>query len=152
MKTALTVMLIGFPLLLAVVAWVTWLVTRRALRPVEGIRREMAAITASEDLARHVPVPGTADVVARLATTTYESPAARSPRRSGHDSGSVADAPHELRSPSAWLAAGANGQVPPRGPGRRGASCPSPPPRPSRSRAEANGYAPDGPAGRARSR
>ena len=66
-NTALTVMLIGFPLLLAVVAWVTWLVTGRALRPVEGIRREMAAITASEDLARRVPVPGTHDEVARLA-------------------------------------------------------------------------------------
>ncbi|RBL86997.1 two-component sensor histidine kinase, partial [Streptomyces cavourensis] len=44
-------MLTGLPVLLAVVAGVTWLVTRRALRPVEGIRREMAAITASEDLA-----------------------------------------------------------------------------------------------------
>lgn len=43
-------MLIGLPLMLLVVAGVTWLVTRRALRPVEGIRREMAAITASEDL------------------------------------------------------------------------------------------------------
>ncbi|MGV9234727.1 two-component sensor histidine kinase, partial [Streptomyces nigra] len=50
--TATTAMLIGFPLLLAVVAGATWLVTRRALSPVEGIRREMAAITASEDLAR----------------------------------------------------------------------------------------------------
>jgi hypothetical protein len=49
--TARTVMLVGFPLLLGVVAAVTWLVTRRALRPVEGIRAEMAAITASEDLA-----------------------------------------------------------------------------------------------------
>jgi hypothetical protein len=57
--TAQTVMLIGFPLLLGVVAAVTWLVTRRALRPVEGIRAEMAAITASEDLARRVPVPDT---------------------------------------------------------------------------------------------
>ncbi|MFG2682729.1 sensor histidine kinase [Streptomyces sp. NPDC048392] len=101
-NTALTVMLIGFPALLAVVAWVTWLVTRRALRPVEGIRREMAAITASEDLARRVPVPGTHDEVARLASTTNETLAAleTSVERQRRF---VADASHELRSPIASL-------------------------------------------------
>ncbi|MFJ7074703.1 ATP-binding protein [Streptomyces sp. NPDC098781] len=100
--TALTVMLIGFPVLLAVVAGVTWLVTQRALRPVEGIRGEMAAITASEDLARRVPVPGTHDEVARLALTTNETLAAlqTSVERQRRF---VADASHELRSPIASL-------------------------------------------------
>lgn len=101
-RTALTVMLTGFPLLLAVVAGVTWLTTRRALRPVEGIRREMAAITASADLARRVPEPDTHDEVARLARTTNETLAAletavERQRRF------VADASHELRSPIASL-------------------------------------------------
>lgn len=59
--TALTTMLIGLPLLLLTVSGVTYVVTRRALRPVEGIRAEMAAITASEDLSRRVPEPDTHD-------------------------------------------------------------------------------------------
>ncbi|MFJ2273648.1 ATP-binding protein [Streptomyces sp. NPDC087866] len=95
-------MLAGLPVVLLVVAGVTWLVTRRALRPVEGIRREMAAITASEDLARRVPEPGSRDEVAKLARTTNETLAALE-ESVGRQRRFVADASHELRSPIASL-------------------------------------------------
>lgn len=95
-------MLIGLPALLLVVAGVTWLVTRRALRPVEGIRRELAAITASQDLGRRVPEPGSRDEIARLARTTNETLGALE-ASVDRQRRFVADASHELRSPIASL-------------------------------------------------
>ncbi|MFH9978987.1 sensor histidine kinase [Streptomyces sp. NPDC017179] len=95
-------LLTGLPFLLAVVAAVTWLVTRHALRPVEGIRAEMAEITGSGHLSRRVPEPRSGDEIARLARTTNQTLAAleRSVERQQRF---IADASHELRSPIANL-------------------------------------------------
>ncbi|MFP8903803.1 sensor histidine kinase [Streptomyces atacamensis] len=101
-STVTGTMLAGLPALLAVVGGVTWLVTRGALRPVEGIRREMAAVAAGTDLSRRVPEPPSRDEVARLARTTNETLSAleASVERQRRF---VADASHELRSPIASL-------------------------------------------------
>ncbi|MFK4088150.1 sensor histidine kinase [Kribbella sp. NPDC020789] len=95
-------MLIGLPLLLAVVALVTWMVTRRALAPVEAIRSELAGITGSRDLRRRVPVPESRDEVARLARTTNDTLTALE-TSVAQQRAFVADASHELRSPIASL-------------------------------------------------
>ncbi|WP_433473873.1 sensor histidine kinase [Spirillospora sp. CA-142024] len=95
-------MLAGLPPLLGVVAGVTWLVTRRALRPVAAIRGELVEITASGDLARRVPVPRSWDEVAELAGTTNQTLAALE-RSVTRQRGFVADAAHELRTPIASL-------------------------------------------------
>ncbi|MFB4317393.1 sensor histidine kinase [Actinomadura sp. 21ATH] len=100
--TVVRAMLVGLPVLLVVVAGVTWLVTRRALRPVEAIRAELAAITSSGDLTRRVPVPGSRDEVAGLAATTNATLAALE-ESVARQRGFVADASHELRSPIASL-------------------------------------------------
>ncbi|WP_243719127.1 HAMP domain-containing sensor histidine kinase [Actinomadura sp. 7K534] len=100
--TATRAMLAGLPLLLAVVAGVTWLVTRRALRPVEAVRAELAEITAAGDLFRRVPVPDSGDEIADLAATTNET-LARLEESAARQRGFVADASHELRSPIASL-------------------------------------------------
>ncbi|MGW4825070.1 histidine kinase dimerization/phospho-acceptor domain-containing protein, partial [Streptomyces sp. NPDC004227] len=95
-------MLTGLPFLLAVVAAVTWLVTRRALRPVEGIRAKLAEITDSGDLTRRVPEPASRDEIARLARTTNETLTALE-QSVERQHAFVADASHELRSPIASL-------------------------------------------------
>ena len=94
-------MLLGLLPVLAVVSVVTWFVTRRALRPVEAIRRELAEIMHG-DLSRRVPEPPARDEIARLAETTNDTLAALE-QSADRQRRFIADAAHELRSPIASL-------------------------------------------------
>jgi signal transduction histidine kinase len=90
-------LLIGLPILLALVGTTTWVLTGRALQPVEAIRREVEAIGAG-DLHRRVPEPGTADEIGRLART-MNAMLGRLEHATDRQRRFVADASHELRSP-----------------------------------------------------
>jgi signal transduction histidine kinase len=92
---------VTLPLLVGALAAITWLLTGRALHPVETLRRQAADVTAT-DLHRRVDVPPAADELSRLAETLNDLLARL-------DSGQrlqrqfIADAAHELRSPVAAI-------------------------------------------------
>ena len=67
-RTALTLLLIGFPVLLILVGVATWLLVGRALQPVERIRARVAEIRGSA-VKERIPVPSSGDEVERLAAT-----------------------------------------------------------------------------------
>lgn len=91
----------GVPVLVIVVAAVTWIATGRTLRPIENIRSEVEELS-SQTLERRVPVPATRDEVARLAETMNRM-LTRLESASGRQREFVSDASHELRSPIASI-------------------------------------------------
>ena len=98
-----TSLLVGAPLLLALASVLTWTMVGRALRPVEGIRAQVAHLS-GRHLDRRVPVPDTDDEIGRLAVTMngmldrLEAAAEKQQRF-------VADASHELQTPLAAVRA-----------------------------------------------
>ena len=90
-------LLTAFPLLVALLAAVTWRVLGAALRPVEALRAGAEEITGGGRPGR-LPVPESGDEIHRLAVTLNDMlqrlDAARARQRAF-----VADAAHELRSP-----------------------------------------------------
>jgi signal transduction histidine kinase len=96
-----TAVIIGFPVLLAALAVLSWLVVGLALRPVEALRTGAAEITGA-GTGRRLPVPAARDEIGRLALTLNDMidrlEWARRRQRVF-----VADAAHELRSPLASL-------------------------------------------------
>jgi signal transduction histidine kinase len=96
-QTFARLLIIGVPVLLVLACGTVWLVTGRALRPVEQIRGAVTAIT-SADLSQRVPEPGTDDEIGRLARTMNDM-LARLEDAAARQRRFVADASHELRSP-----------------------------------------------------
>lgn len=99
----LILLAVGGPVALAMASGVGWLVAGAALRPVERMRIEAEAVSASEP-GRRLPVPGTGDELARLGETLNRmlgrlEDAVERERRF------VSDASHELRTPLANLKA-----------------------------------------------
>jgi signal transduction histidine kinase len=94
-------LMIGLPLLLAVVGVTTWRVAGRALAPVEAMRAEVEAISTKE-LHRRVPDPPGRDEIARLASTMNRM-LARLESGQRRQRRFVSDASHELRSPVATI-------------------------------------------------
>ena len=90
-------------LALIVFAVAGWLLAGAALRPVERMRREAAAVSAS-DPSRRLAVPRTEDELARLATT-LNSMLDRLQEALERERRFVDDASHELRTPLATLRA-----------------------------------------------
>lgn len=98
---AVALLAVGVPVLVLVMGAVTWVVTGRALRPVERMRTEVETIRAARPDAR-VAVPDTGDEIARLATT-MNTMLDRLDRSAAGQRRFVSDASHELRSPIATI-------------------------------------------------
>jgi signal transduction histidine kinase len=100
-RAVTSLLAVGLPLLLALVAGTTWLVVGRALAPVDAIRAEVDEIS-GRDLHRRIREPPRQDEISRLAVTMNHmlgrlESASRRQRRF------VSDASHELRSPVASI-------------------------------------------------
>lgn len=100
-RVLVTLLGIGLPLVLAVVAATSYAVVGRALAPVEAIRRRVARVSAADQDAR-IPVPDSGDEIARLADT-MNSMLSRLQAAAAAQHRFVADASHELRTPLATI-------------------------------------------------
>jgi signal transduction histidine kinase len=94
---------LGLPVLVVVGGLAIWVGVGRALRPVERLRREMAAISGG-NLHERVSAPKSGDEIDRLAVT-MNSMLNRLETASATERRFTADASHELRSPLAAMRA-----------------------------------------------
>jgi signal transduction histidine kinase len=103
LTTVAHVLVIGTPLLLLLMVWVSWLITGSTLRPITALRRGAEQVTAAGG-PRGLPVPEARDEVHSLAVTLNDmlSRLATAQQRQRQF---VSDTAHELRSPIASIRA-----------------------------------------------
>ena len=94
-------LLVGGSVAIALASAIGWLVAGAALRPVERLRRDADALSASEP-SRRLPVPATGDELTRLAESLNQM-LARVEAAVERERRFVSDASHELRTPLANL-------------------------------------------------
>lgn len=101
LQSLLAQLLLGGPIALLLASALAYALAAGALRPVELMRRQAGAISASEP-GRRLPVPEAQDEIARLGHTLNEM-LARLENALERERSFVSDASHELRTPLALL-------------------------------------------------
>ena len=100
-QTVTRALLVGTPVLLLLLAWVTWLVVGSTLRPISALRRG-AQVVAGTGRPSTLPVPEARDEVQVLAVTLNDM-LARLDDAQQRQRDLVSDTAHELRSPIASI-------------------------------------------------
>jgi signal transduction histidine kinase len=103
LATLVRALAIGTPLLFALLALVTWLLTGYTLRPIAALRRGAAEVTQT-GVPRDLPVPPARDEV-RLLAVTLNDMLSRLAEAQQQQRDLVSDTAHELRSPIASIRA-----------------------------------------------
>jgi signal transduction histidine kinase len=103
LTTVTHILLIGTPLLLVLMIWVSWVITGSTLRPITALRRGAEKVTAAAG-PRRLPVPEARDEVHSLAVTLNDM-LSRLDTAQQRQRRFVSDTAHELRSPIASMRA-----------------------------------------------
>lgn len=101
-RNLLRTALIALPLFILLAALGSYVIARRAFRPLDSITATAAAISEARDLSRRISLPPGRDEFSRLAAT-FDSLFARLERSFEAEKQFAADASHELRTPVAII-------------------------------------------------